>query len=155
MIALTAEIVAEAAAPPAAPSADPSDRALSNAATQTTARWRHKGEKSLLWDADGDDDAARGWSPPGNPERSHDTATATTSTTTASAVLELEDSSWAQQQQRHDERELRRRMQPRTRADFALLYEELAAWWGQEQCKIASAEGVTGVVPRGRCATAC
>ncbi|KAL4436599.1 hypothetical protein ABPG75_003738 [Micractinium tetrahymenae] len=39
--------------------------------------------------------------------------------------------------------EIQRRMQPRTQADFVLLYDELAMWWGQEQAKIAAAEGIT------------
>jgi hypothetical protein len=47
----------------------------------------------------------------------------------------------AEQQRAH---EVRRRMQPRTPADFVLLYDELAMWWGQEQEKIAAAESVTG-----------
>ena len=47
----------------------------------------------------------------------------------------------AERQRAH---EVRRRMQPRTPADFVLLYDELAMWWGQEQEKIAAAEGVTG-----------
>lgn len=40
--------------------------------------------------------------------------------------------------------EMQRRMQPRTPADFLLLYDELAQWWGQEQAKIAGAQGLTG-----------
>ena len=40
--------------------------------------------------------------------------------------------------------EVLRRMQPRTPADFLLLFDELAQWWGQEQAKIASAQGLTG-----------
>lgn len=39
--------------------------------------------------------------------------------------------------------EVRRRLQPRRPSDFALLYEELAAWWGQETAKIKAQEGVS------------
>lgn len=40
--------------------------------------------------------------------------------------------------------EVLRRMQLRTPADFLLLFDELAQWWGQEQAKIAAAQGLTG-----------
>ncbi|PRW45054.1 IQ and ubiquitin-like domain-containing isoform A [Chlorella sorokiniana] len=42
------------------------------------------------------------------------------------------------------QKEAQRRMQPRTQVDFLVLYDELAVWWGQEQAKIAAAQGLTG-----------
>ena len=35
-------------------------------------------------------------------------------------------------------------MQPRSRADFLILYQELAVWWGSEQAKIDAEQGLTG-----------
>ncbi|GAB4817527.1 hypothetical protein N2152v2_004573 [Parachlorella kessleri] len=46
----------------------------------------------------------------------------------------------AQQQEESRQAEVRRRMQPRSSADFAILHKELAAWWRQETAQIKGAD---------------